>query len=270
VGSLSRKRYTQYVEHNATTNDPETGADHTASAAARQRSGSAGRQRQWRCNGIATDHSNMAEEEWKIVRRVPNTAQDDMVLPRAGTIASWIRNTMTEMNKAYGAAIAAFIEAGGTYPRNEPGCDGDIMAAQDPFVKIAYRKLKKQYQWMLREGNFLDETPKGAYTRSLNNKQKGPLSRRQQKRKASTIGCSGPPPWRRQVGPIVPAQPHTVLQQQAPNRTNNGDVIPPPAAIFNAAPNGTFPAHSIHVRFHFHARVGIYSRAFSAAHRPAS
>jgi hypothetical protein len=33
--------------------------------------------------------------------------------------------------------------------------------AEDPFVKIAYRKLK-QYQWMLREGHFLDETPKGA------------------------------------------------------------------------------------------------------------
>jgi hypothetical protein len=28
---------------------------------------------------------------------------------------------------------------------------------------------------MLREGHFLDETPKGAYTRSLINKQKGPL-----------------------------------------------------------------------------------------------
>jgi hypothetical protein len=182
----------------------------------------------------------MAEEEWKVVRRVPNIAQDDMVLPRAGTLVSWIRNTMTEMNKAYGAAIAAFIEAGGTYPYNEPGCDGDIIA-QDPFVKIAYRKLK-QYQWMLREGHFLDETPKGTYTRSLINKQKGPLSRRQQKRKASIMGGSEPPPWRRAVGPIVHAQPRAVLQPQAPNRTNNGDVIPPPAAIFNAAPNGTFPA----------------------------
>jgi imidazolonepropionase-like amidohydrolase len=88
----------------------------------------------------------MAEEEWEIVRRVPNKAQDDMVLPRAGTLASWIRNTITEMNKAHGAAIAAFIEAGGTYPCNEPGCDGDIVVvAQDPFVKIAYRKLK---QWV--------------------------------------------------------------------------------------------------------------------------
>jgi hypothetical protein len=108
----------------------------------------------------------MAEEEWQIVRRVPNKGQDDraneVVLPRAGTIASWIRNTMTEMNKAYGLAIAAFIEAGGTYPCHEPGCDGDIMA-EDPFLKTAYRKLK-QYQWVLREGHFLDETPKGAYT----------------------------------------------------------------------------------------------------------
>ena len=63
--------------------------------------------------------------------RVPNKGQDgmvnDMVLPRAGALASWIRNTLTEMNKAYGLAIAAFIEAGGTYPRNEPGCDDDIM-----------------------------------------------------------------------------------------------------------------------------------------------
>jgi hypothetical protein len=46
----------------------------------------------------------MAEEEWQIVRRVPKKGQDDiineMVLPRAGTIASWIRNTITEMNKA--------------------------------------------------------------------------------------------------------------------------------------------------------------------------
>ena len=42
---------------------------------------------------------------------------NDKVLPRAGALASWIRNTMTEMNKAYGLAIAAFIEAGGTYPR---------------------------------------------------------------------------------------------------------------------------------------------------------
>jgi hypothetical protein len=54
----------------------------------------------------------IAEEERQIVRRVPNKGQDDManemVLPRAGTIASWIRNTMTEMNKAYGLAIAAF------------------------------------------------------------------------------------------------------------------------------------------------------------------
>jgi hypothetical protein len=62
----------------------------------------------------------MAEEEWQIVRRVPNKGQDgmvnEMVLPRAGTIASWIRNTMTETNKAYGLAIAAFIEAGGTVP----------------------------------------------------------------------------------------------------------------------------------------------------------
>jgi hypothetical protein len=61
----------------------------------------------------------MAEEEWQIVRRVPNKGQDDMVnamvLPRGGTLESWIRNTMTEMNKAYGLAIAAFIEAGGTY-----------------------------------------------------------------------------------------------------------------------------------------------------------
>jgi hypothetical protein len=49
---------------------------------------------------------------------VPNKGQDgmvnDMVLPRAGALASWIRNTLTEMNKAYGLAIAAFIEAGGT------------------------------------------------------------------------------------------------------------------------------------------------------------
>jgi hypothetical protein len=105
--------------------------------------------------------------------------------------------------------------------------------AEDPFVKIAYRKLK-QYQWMLRDGHFLGETPKGAYTRSPINKQKGTLRRRQQKRKASVMGCSEPPPWRRQVGPIVPAQP-CLIQQQAPNRTNNGDVIPPPA------PNGTFP-----------------------------
>jgi hypothetical protein len=63
--------------------------------------------------------------------------------------------------------------------------------AEDPFVKIAYRKLK-QYQWMLREGHFLDETPNGAYTRSLINKQKGPLSRRQQKRKASEMGSAIP------------------------------------------------------------------------------
>jgi hypothetical protein len=129
---------------------------------------------------------------------------NDKVLPRAGALASWIRNTMTEMNKAYGLAIAAFIEAGGTYPCNEPGCDGDIMA-EDPFVKTACRKLK-QYQWMLREGHFLDETPKGAYTRSLINKQKGPLSRRQQKRKASEMG-SVIPQW---PGPID-APPRAVL-----------------------------------------------------------
>jgi hypothetical protein len=84
----------------------------------------------------------MAEEEWQIVRRVPNKGGQDgmanaMVLPRADTTASWIRNTMTEVNKAYALAIAAFIEAGGTYPCNEPGCDGDIMA-EDPFVKIVY------------------------------------------------------------------------------------------------------------------------------------
>jgi hypothetical protein len=137
----------------------------------------------------------MAEGEWKVVHRVPNIAQDDMVLPRIGTLASWIRNTMTEMNKAYGATIAAFVEAGGTYPYNEPGCDGDIIV-QDPFAKIAYRELK-QYQWMLREGHFLNETPKCAYTRSLINKQKGPLSRRQQKRKVSIMGGSEPHPWRR-------------------------------------------------------------------------
>jgi hypothetical protein len=165
----------------------------------RQRRGSgaaAGRQR--RGSGAATALTlairKMAEEELQIVRRVPKSnkgGQDGMVnamvLPRAGRIASWIRNTMTEMNKAYGLAIGAFIEAGGTYPCNGPG---DIMA-EDPFVKIAYRKLK-QYQWMLREGHFLDETPKGAYTRSLINKQKGPLSRRQQKRKASEMGSAIP------------------------------------------------------------------------------
>jgi hypothetical protein len=84
---------------------------------------------------------------------------------------------MTEMNKAYGLAIAAFIEAGGTYPCNEPGCDGDIVT-EDPFVKIAYRKLK-QY--------FLDETPTGAYTRSLINKQKeGPIE--QKAAEAQSIG----------------------------------------------------------------------------------
>jgi hypothetical protein len=99
----------------------------------------------------------MAEEERKTVRWVPNKGQDEMgLLPRAGALASWIRNTMTEMNKAYGMglAIAAVIEAGGTCPCNEPGCGGrDIMAeAEDPFVKTAYRKLK-QYQWVLREGN---------------------------------------------------------------------------------------------------------------------
>jgi hypothetical protein len=71
----------------------------------------------------------MAEEEREIVRRVPDIAQDDMVLPRIGTLASWIRNTMTEMNKAYGAAIAAFVEAGGAYPHNGPGCDADISTA---------------------------------------------------------------------------------------------------------------------------------------------
>jgi hypothetical protein len=118
-----------------------------------------------------------------------------MVLPRAGTLASWIRNTMTEMNKPYGLAIAAFIEAGGRYLPVQrtwlPGCEGDIMA-EDPFVKIAYRKLK-QY--------FLDETPTGAYTRSLINKQKGPLSRRQQKRRASEMG-SAIPQW---SGPIAAA-----------------------------------------------------------------
>ena len=58
-------------------------------------------------------------------------------------------------------------------------------------MKIAYRKLK-QYQWVLREGHFFDETPKGAYTRSLINMQKGPLSRRQQKRRASEIGSAIP------------------------------------------------------------------------------
>jgi hypothetical protein len=87
---------------------------------------------------LAIRKMEMAEEEWQIVRRVPNKGHDDManevVLPRAGTIASWIRNTMTEMNKAYGLAIAAFIEAGGTCPCNESGCDGDIMAG-GPFVK---------------------------------------------------------------------------------------------------------------------------------------
>ena len=177
------------------------------------------------------------------MRRVPNKGQDgmvnEMVLPRAGTIASWIRNTMTEMNKAYGLAIAAFIEAGGmhTYPCNGPGCDGDIMA-EDPLVKIAYRKLN-QYQWMLREGHFLDETPKGAYTRSLINKQKGPLSRRRQKRKASEMG-SAILQW---PGPIA-AAPRAVFNRNsvALNRNNNDDVIDSPAAIFNAAPHGTFPA----------------------------
>jgi hypothetical protein len=127
-------------------------------------------------------------------------------LSRAGALASWIRNTMTEMNKAYSLAIAAFIEAGGTYPCNEPGGGGDIMA-EGPFVKIACRKLK-QYQWMPREGHFLDGTPKGAYTRSLTNKQnKGPLSRRQQKRKASEMG-SALPQW---PGPIdaPPLQGHS-------------------------------------------------------------
>jgi hypothetical protein len=102
----------------------------------RQRGGSgaaAGRQR--RGSGAATALTlairKMAEEELQIVRRVPKSnkgGQDGMVnamvLPRAGRIASWIRNTMTEMNKAYGLAIGAFIEAGGTYPCNGPGYDG--------------------------------------------------------------------------------------------------------------------------------------------------
>ena len=92
---------------------------------------------------------------------------------------------------------------------------------------------------MLREGHFLDETPKGAYTRSLINKQKGPLSRRQQKRKASEMG-SAIPQW---PGPIA-AAPRAVFNRNsvALNRNNNGDVIESPAAIFNAAPHGTFPA----------------------------
>ena len=46
--------------------------------------------------------------------------------------------------------------------------------AEDPFVKIAYRKLK-QYQWMLREGHFLDETPKGAYTPISDQQAEGPI-----------------------------------------------------------------------------------------------
>jgi hypothetical protein len=33
---------------------------------------------------------------------------------------------MTEMNKAYGR-VADFIEAGCSYPHDEPGCDGDII-----------------------------------------------------------------------------------------------------------------------------------------------
>jgi hypothetical protein len=98
---------------------PKRGPTTSTSAAARQRRGSgaaAGRQR----GGLTLTIRKMAEEEWQIVRRVPNKGQDDiineMVLTRAGTIASWIRNTMTEVNKAYVLAIAAFIEAGGTVP----------------------------------------------------------------------------------------------------------------------------------------------------------
>ena len=119
----------------------------------------------------------MAEEEREIVRRVPDIAQDDMVLPRIGTLASWIRNTMTEMNKAYGAAIAAFIEAGGTCPYSGPGCNGDIVVAQNPFVEIACRKWK-QCQWMPREGHFLDETPKGAYTPISDQQAEGPIGQK--------------------------------------------------------------------------------------------
>jgi hypothetical protein len=133
------------------------------------------------------------------------------------------------MNKAYGAAIAAFIGAGGTYPYNEPGCDGDIIA-QHTLVKNAYRKAK-QYQWVLREGHFLDETPKGAHTRSPSNK---PRASGQKKRKAPALQCSAIPPW---PGP-TDAPPRAVLHR----RNNNDNAIGPPAAVLSEAPHGTSPA----------------------------
>jgi hypothetical protein len=78
------------------TDDPQTGADHTASAAARaaaarQRRGSRAAAALQR-TALALTIRKMAEEERKVVRRVPNKGQDDMVnnmvLPRAGALAS--------------------------------------------------------------------------------------------------------------------------------------------------------------------------------------
>jgi hypothetical protein len=165
---------------------------------------------------------------------VPDLAQNGMALPRFGTLARWVGDATTECNKAYGVTTAAFIKAGGTYPYNEPGFEGDIIA-QDRFVKIAHRKLK-QYQWMFREGHFLEETPKDPHTRSLSNK---PKASGQKKRKAPALQCSAIPPWPRPMD----APPRAVLlDRPAPNRNNNDNAIGSPAAIFNAAPHGTFPA----------------------------
>ena len=82
------------------------------SAAARQPGGSGA--------ALTLAIRKMAEEEWQIVRRVPNKGQDDMVLPRAGTLASWIRQiAFSAMPSFLGALLRRApqqVSPGGMFP----------------------------------------------------------------------------------------------------------------------------------------------------------